>query len=188
MERRPFATLVSVAGGEMEITHLPLTPVREGEKVVLVGHMARANPHWRMLARGKLTAVFHGAHAYITPKWYEKNDVPTWNYSVVHATGSAVLIEDEAGVLGCLRDLTRHVEKFWPSGWEFYVPEDLERRLVQSIVGFRLHVDHFEFKQKLGQNKPAQSIKGVMLGLESRSATGDLELLADMKRFFGPMG
>src|SRR4051812_9526836 len=48
IERYSFATLVSGSGGELIASHLPLLVERtSGSKGTLLGHMARANPHWK---------------------------------------------------------------------------------------------------------------------------------------------
>ena len=54
------------------ITHLPLLLDRaRGASGALLGHVARANPHWRQLeAQPGVLAVFHGPHAYVSPSWY----------------------------------------------------------------------------------------------------------------------
>ena len=60
----PFATLITTGAGEPQISHLPM--LRESEPAPhgsLIGHMARANPHWRHLGSGASLAIFHGPHA-----------------------------------------------------------------------------------------------------------------------------
>jgi transcriptional regulator len=94
-----FATLVSTVDGTLYATHLPLifdrTPSSPG---VLLGHVARANPHWRAFdGHQEALAIFHGPHAYISPSWYATSPaVPTWNYAVVHAYGVPHVVEDDA--------------------------------------------------------------------------------------------
>lgn len=77
MENNPFATVISVSEGMPLVSQLPLTPKRSGGKMELIGHLARANPHSKLIDTSPATVVFHGPHTYITPKWYTKNDVPT---------------------------------------------------------------------------------------------------------------
>src|SRR6187402_598062 len=85
--RHPFATLTTARGGSVGISHIPLYLVSEAGRDFLVGHLARANDHWKTLA-GPGTAVFHGPHAYVSSAWYEaRNTVPTWNYAVAHVHG-----------------------------------------------------------------------------------------------------
>jgi transcriptional regulator len=58
--------LLSVVNDEPAITHAPLQ--FERSRNVLVGHMARANPHAKALVDGAtVTAIFHGPHVYVSP-------------------------------------------------------------------------------------------------------------------------
>jgi transcriptional regulator len=80
IEKNPLATIITCEQNEPFISHLPLVLEENEEKdLFLIGHMARPNQHWKKIAASTSTIVFHGPNAYITPKWYEQNDVPTWN-------------------------------------------------------------------------------------------------------------
>lgn len=186
IDRNPFATVISVNDGKPFVSHLPLTPQKFGDgEIEIIGHMARANPHWKFIQNSPAKVIFHGADAYITPRWYEKDDVPTWNYVTLHADATVSLIEDEAGVLACLRKLTEHVERHWPSGWDFYVPEDLAgEKLTRGIVGLKFTILKFDYKKKLTQNKSAGSRAGVLRGLEARQDEGSQKVLAEMRKLF----
>lgn len=190
MDRNPFATVITVAPGMAPlISHLPLTPKWDGQDIVLFGHLAKANPHWKQLGSHPTTAIFHGPHAYITPKWYAENDVPTWNYSVIHATGPIEMIEDEEGLIKCLTELSTHAEGHWPSGWDFFIPDDLSGDiLVKSIAGFRLRVSEMQFKTKLSQNRSATDRAGILRGLATRNDDNSLGVLTDMKKVFDSDG
>jgi len=154
MERNPFATVITVTDGNPFVSHLPLIPKKCGDQIVLIGHLARANPHWKLFPHSQVLVIFHGPHTYITPTWYAENDVPTWNFSVVHAKGRVELIETFDGIMECLKELTAHTERHWPSGWDFFVPSDLtEETLPKSIVGFQIKIDALDFKRKLSQNR-----------------------------------
>jgi len=88
MRAHSFATLVSVVDGTPFATHLPLVISEESGQILLVGHLAKANPHWRALTASDSLVIFQGPHAYISPSLYEKREsVPTWNYIAVHAYG-----------------------------------------------------------------------------------------------------
>ena len=46
-DEHPFATLITAGAGEPQVSHLPLLhQSAPGAHGSLVGHMARANPHW----------------------------------------------------------------------------------------------------------------------------------------------
>jgi transcriptional regulator len=80
IRRYSFATLVT-AGEEPFVTHLPLLlDVGADGRRTLLGHAARANPHWQLdHARHASVAIFHGPHAYVSPSWYPSGSpaVPT---------------------------------------------------------------------------------------------------------------
>ncbi|MBS0463115.1 MAG: FMN-binding negative transcriptional regulator [Proteobacteria bacterium] len=46
----PFATLITVRDGAPFATHLPVLYARDGARVTIRGHWARANPQWRAFA------------------------------------------------------------------------------------------------------------------------------------------
>src|SRR5262245_28272729 len=89
IEKYPFATVTSIHDGKPYVNHLPVTAeVSPSKDVKLLGHMSRSNPQWQHMRQGsELTVAFQGPHAYINPGWYVENDVPTWNYAVVHVNG-----------------------------------------------------------------------------------------------------
>lgn len=189
MNKYPFATVITASRGCPYVSHLPITPKKVGERIELIGHIARANPQWKSFASAPLTIIFHGPHTYISPKWYAENNVPTWNYSAAHASGTAELIEDPEGILSCLRELTMQVEQLWPSGWEFFVPKDLSGdTLSKSIVGFRMVVENLNFKMKLSQNRTSEDRAGVLQGLASRADDNSRSVLNDMKKLYTDSG
>jgi transcriptional regulator len=163
----PLATVISSTQKGPFISHLPLVMDPHEKGVSLVGHLARANPHWKLLNGSEVTVIFHGPSAYITPKWYVENDVPTWNYAVVHVKGRVELIEEKEGIIDCLKKLTAHAETSSKDPWEFWIPEDLSN-LSQMIVGFRIVIDKMNAKFKLSQNRSDEDRKGAIAGLEKR--------------------
>jgi transcriptional regulator len=189
MDQHPFATVISISGNMPFVSHLPLTPKKQGDQIELIGHLAKANPHSKLLSKAHTIAVFNGPQTYITPMWYAENNVPTWNYSTVHATGPITLIEDYEPLVDCLQLLTAHAERHWPSGWDFFVPDDLaEDKLTKNIVGFRMTVNSINFKKKLSQSSSPANRAGVLRGLESRQDEASQRVLADMLRLYSKNG
>jgi transcriptional regulator len=180
IEKYNFGTLVCTsASGELEIAHLPFILARnEGNLGVLRAHVARANPIWRMLSEAKnVVAVFAGPHGYITPAWYlDRAEVPTWNYTVVHVSGDAQLL-DKAGLKQLLSELVEKHEKNADERWRISeVPETLFERMLEEIVGFEIIIDDFKGKFKLNQNRIRGDREGVISGLKERGEIFDFEL------------
>ncbi len=165
-----FALLISALNGQAPVgTHLPFLfdPAR-GEKGTLIAHMARANPHWRDLAKlaetgGEALVTFSGPHAYVSPSWYGPGDaVPTWNYVAVHGYGIPRLIEDPAAVRAILTELVAVHENGRAVPWSLEGRDEaFLTRMQRGIVAFEIPVARFEAKAKLSQNKDAEVRRSV---------------------------
>jgi hypothetical protein len=122
--------------------------------------MARANPQWREAADQIALAIFSGPHAYVSPTWYEAEQVvPTWNYAAVHVYGRMQTIEDEGALLGIVQEMVRVYEQAMPWPWSFDGSTTFVKRLLAQIVGFRIEVGKIEGKFKLNQNHPGRDYK-----------------------------
>jgi transcriptional regulator len=158
MHDHPFATLMTPVAPEPSISHLPLLLVPGCEPHgTLIGHMARANPHWRHGASAESIAIFHGPHAYVSPTWFTDpvNAVPTWNYAVVHARGNVEVIDDPAETRRVLDALVQRFESSRAAPWQFAMAEARRDALVGAIVAFRMRIRHVTAKFKLSQNRAA---------------------------------
>jgi transcriptional regulator len=164
-----FATLVSTVDGTLFATHLPLILDRtELSQGILLGHVARANPHWRAFGgQQEALAMFHGPHAYISPSWYTTSPaVPTWNYAVVHVYGVPRLVEDEVWLAHLVDRLVALYEADMPAPWPGVLPAEFKANLLKAIVGFTMDITRVEGKVKLGQNRPLGDQLGVVRHLE----------------------
>lgn len=159
IERNGFATLVSSGASGLHVSHVPLLAERDDSGAVrLLGHMARANPQWQGLeGAGEVLAIFHGPHGYVSPGWYESHPaVPTWNYAVVHAHGTARLM-DEAELHEALIALSSKYESHRPTPWKMSgLPAAYVSGMLAQIVGFEIEVQRLEGKFKLSQNRPGE--------------------------------
>lgn len=184
IREHPLATLITSGEQETYVSHLPLVLQSDSGQLRLIGHMSRRNLHWQAMQKTALTKViFHGPNAYITPTWYEKNDVPTWNYAVVHIDGGAKLIEDHGGIVSCLKVLSESTEPESPDAWRFWIPDDLAEpnALVSAIVGFEISVTGINAKLKLSQNRSVADREGVMKGLSERTDDMSREVFSLMQ-------
>jgi transcriptional regulator len=182
MRTHPFATLLSVHEGEIEVTHLPLVTKVDGDAITLLGHVARANPHWqRWPAGATVTAIFHGPHAYVSPSWYTTREaVPTWNYLVVHAEGRIQVTHDSAAKEAILKALIDAHDPAYRSQWDDELTEEYREGLKRGIVGFEIAVAKLNAKFKLSQNRPTQDRANVAEQLARAPATA--EVAAWMRR------
>lgn len=173
----PFATLVTACTPEPHVSHVPLQFVADsGAKGTLLGHMARANPHWQRFAVGPSVAVFHGPHAYVSPSWYAEPAaaVPTWNYVVVHMHGSAEVMDDEREKRALLDDMVRRYEGSRAQPWRLQLEGRPLEALLGAIVGFRMRVERIDAKFKLSQNrspKDRERVIGALRGEGNANAS-----------------
>ena len=151
----PFASLISVDDrGLPYVTHLPLHLEDRDGQLVLLGHVAKSNPHWRFLqARPQAVVTFLGPHAYLSPKVYpDLARVPTWNYLAVHCTVQATLIEDPAGKDALLKKLIGDHEPPYAEQWRG-LGEDFAHKMLSGIMAFELLVVDLQCKVKLNQHR-----------------------------------
>lgn len=183
VEQNSFGLLVSQVEGLPFATHLPFLLERmTGPSGTLVGHMARANPQWRETAGQTALVVFAGPHAYVSPTWYEAEQVvPTWNYTAVHAYGRIEIVEDEGALLGIVRTTVRVYEQAMPRPWSFDGSTTFVKRLLGQIVGFRIEIDKIEGKWKLSQNHPVERRRRVVRALRQRGDENALAVAAMMQ-------
>lgn len=165
----PFATVVNKAAEGLDVSHLPLHREQTGDSLVLCGHMARANPQWKSLAQGaEVLAIFHGPHAYVSPQWYANaENVPTWNYAVVHCYGTATIIEDPERIRQTLGDQVELFERDFERPWQIDLPETYMQRRLKAIVGLDIDVTRVEAKLKLSQNREPADRAGAITGLRA---------------------
>lgn len=184
MESHSFATLITPdAGGELTASHIPLLLDRDhGPFGRLFGHVARANPQWRD-ATDEALAVFAGPHAYVSPRWYEAEEVvPTWNYVAVHACGPIELIDREAELRTILGRLIDKYEEGAPSPWTLDRSGQAVDKLIGAIVGFWIPIRRLEGKWKLSQNHPPERQAKVAAALEAQEGENERAVAALMRR------
>src|SRR5262249_47927332 len=114
-------------------------------------------------------AIFSGSHAYVSPTWYEAEQVvPTWNYTAVHAYGRVGLIENKGALLEILQETVRAYERAMTRPWSFDPASTYPQRRLAQIVGFRMEVEKIEGKFKLNQNHPTERRRKVVRALQRR--------------------
>lgn len=183
MEQHSFATLVTQSPeGVPFASHIPLLLEKDSEMSWrLVGHLARANPQAQQFQSGReVLAVFHGPHAYISPRWYQaKPAVPTWNYAAVHAYGAVKVITDEARLMELVRKTVSFYEGDGPEAWDGELPPEYFSKMLRGIVGFEIEISRLEGKFKLGQNRSVEDMAGVYNALQNSKQPED-RLLAEL--------
>ena len=178
-----LANLVTATSEGPIATPLPLfLEESEGEHGVLYGHLAKANPQWRLPTTGDALAIFMGPEAYVTPSWYATKQetgkvVPTWNYVAVHAYGPVQFFQEPERLLDVVTRLTNKHEGSRAKPWAVSdAPADFIAAQLRGIVGLRIPVTRFESKRKMSQNRPEADRVGVVVGLASSENPQDREV------------
>ena len=185
LARRWAGVLVTVdADGTPTGTHMPI--LWDAEKKLATGHIARANPQWK-LGDGRGLIVLSGAEAYVTPSWYPSKQengktVPTWNYEAVHLSGRVEWFDDAARLEAVVRDLSAFHENNRAEPWAIGdAPRAYIDALMRGIVGVTVQVDRIEAKRKLSQNKSEADFNGVERGLAASGDAMEAEVAALMR-------
>jgi transcriptional regulator len=167
-------------------THLALQWEDDGSPHgTLVGHMARANDHWKLFARpAQSLALFWGPHAYVSPTWYTPGaKVPTWNYVTVHAYGRPEIVEPTPAVLMVLTKLAAHYEGTGAEAWGLgRLPPGNAAGQTHHIVAFRMKLERIETKLKLSQNRELEDRQRVIAMLEASDSEESQATAKWMKR------
>lgn len=192
IEANPLASLVSSSGGEFDVSLLPLLIDESDGQLRLIGHFARANPHWKRLRETpRAVALFRGSDFYVSPAWYPSKQVhgkhvPTWNYELVLAEGAVALVEDPEALRAIV---TRLTERFEPpraaQGGEVWkiadAPADYVASMLKMIVGVTLTVEKLEGKRKMSQNREPGDRDGVLAGLAAEAGPAAPAWIAAMQ-------
>lgn len=163
---RAFDRLAILITPDLQASHLPLFV--DGER--LVGHVARANPHWRASPCPALV-VMAGPEGYVSPGWYPSKAetgraVPTWNYASVHVRGTLKTFSEAARLEAVIRRLSDRHEAGRSAPWSMDdAPRDYVDRLIGAVVGVEISIASVEGKRKLSQDKPEADRAGVIDGL-----------------------
>ena len=184
MKQYPFGMVITVADGEPFVSHVPLQI--DTARALIHWHLAAANPQTEHLVQGaRVKLIFNGPHAYISPTWYAAPNVPTWNYTAIHVTGSVRLMDahETAQLVGTM---SRDYEG--PQGLGEFESSPNYQRMLHAIRGFELRIDLLRGKYKLSQNRTPADQRGVVAQLSAsndQSAREVGELMAQTSRIPG---
>lgn len=188
IQAHPLGCLVTHSDSGLDANHLPFELLQDEDGVLrLIAHVARANPVWQQIRDdSSVLVIFRAEQAYISPNWYPSKhenheQVPTWNYRVVHAHGRIGVRDDEKFVRGVVGRLTRRHEarNNAEAPWKMSdAPPDYLQRMLGAIVGLEITVDRLEAKFKLSQNKQQRDRLGAVQALEQ---LGQLDLALSMR-------
>lgn len=183
LRNNSFGILVNQTDGKLWATHIPLELEETDDgKSILFGHLSKENPQWQSFASDhKVLAIFSGPHSYISSSWYEKENVPTWNYIAVHVYGTIKIIEGEA-VIASLKKL---VDKYETNSENPVRIEELSEktmRQVSGIVAFEIEIESIEAVKKMSQNRNDKDYHNIISKLENTNHQESIQVADVMKK------
>ena len=169
IDKYSFGQLLIAKANNVTVTYLPFLLNRQtAPNGALQCHVAKANPIWNDITETRVTVIFTGPHAYISPNWYQnENQVPTWNYSAVFVEGQVKVLNDEA-LMKLLSNLTQKEEDKtlnkikWSTDM---IPAKQYHQMRKSIVGLEIKIDNITGKLKMSQNRRSEDRSRAVAGL-----------------------
>ena len=182
MRANNFAVVVTATGGEPRASHLPVLVEERDGGLVIVAHMAKNNPQWEAFFDEEVLVVFHGPHAYVSPRWYaEKERVPTWNYAAVHAYGKVRAFHEPEAKRAAVAKLVAHHDPQWLPDYE-KLSDGYMAGMLEAIVAFEIPVDRLETRWKLSQNRGREEMELITAELEKSPFGSERDLVPLMRR------
>ena len=188
MRTHSLATIV-VSSPRLEAFLMPVEIAGNGAKGLVRGHVNRTNQLWADRVPGSIAlAVFQGANAYISPRWYVNGQrsgrvAPSWNFSTVHASGPVRFIDDPQWVRTHLASLAELHESHRDNPWRLdEAPAEFVDGLVQHLVGVEIEIAHLEGKYFLSQQRTQEDRANIVKNLAAEPRASALDLARDIER------
>ncbi|MBV8032771.1 MAG: FMN-binding negative transcriptional regulator [Betaproteobacteria bacterium] len=184
MRANNFPILITGAGGNLVASHLPAVVSESEAQIVIDMHMAKNNPQWKEFFEDEVLVVFHGPHAYVSPRWYEEKErVPTWNYAAVHAYGVPTIISDKKMKAESQRRLIELMDPDWLPSHD-KLDDKYVDMMLEGIVNFEIRVTRLETRWKLSQNRSRREMELIAERLEASGDSMERALAALHRRHF----
>lgn len=178
VEQYPLAFLVGVdSAGLPHINPIPLLYEAQPEGLgMLLGHVDKRNPLVEIAEAGRpITAVFHGPHGYVSPRWYAgERTAPTWNHLEVICHCTCAVLRNPEAIYTAVDRLT---QRFEGDAWRVADrPAGFVAGLLKVLVAFQLTITSWEGHFKLSQDKPATDRAEVIRQLRQSGHSQLLDL------------
>ena len=183
LQDNSFGILINQTNWKLWATHIPLDLGTNTEgKTILEGHISKENLQWNgFLESNEVLAIFSGPHSYISPSWYDHENVPTWNYIAVHVYGKIKIIEGQA----VIDSLKRQVDKYEQKSKNPVRIEDLSKKTMmqaRGIVAFEIEIDKIEATRKMSQNRDSKNYQNIISELEKNNSANSFATAKEMKK------
>ncbi|AFD05736.1 FMN-binding negative transcriptional regulator [Solitalea canadensis] len=184
IKHNSFGILINQVDGKPWATHIPLVLDKNEEgSSVLVGHISRANPQWKEFQNNEqVMVIFSGPHTYISPSWYDHENVPTWNYLAVHVYGTIKIMEGES-LYNALAKLVDKYEVHSERPVSVHtMSQEMVRKEMKGVVGFEISMDEVQATYKLSQNRDKHNHTLIIEELEKKGEANATEIANEMRK------
>ncbi|MBL0848340.1 FMN-binding negative transcriptional regulator [Mammaliicoccus fleurettii] len=182
MLEHQFVTIITNDGDKPIATHIPINIHEKNGEIYVTGHLAKNNDQWRLLNKASnVLIIFQGPHAYISSTWYEKEDVPTWNYQSVHVYGDSRLLS-ESELIEDLTYLLNKYEGHRENGATWDNMSENTRKQINGIIGFEIEVKEIQAAYKLSQTRTEQDKNNIISKLKESGDHLDIAIAKIMNR------
>lgn len=180
-----FGMIITEKHGKPLATHLPLILQKKGDDYYISGHIAKGNSQWKTLnGNSNVLIIYQGPHAYVSSSWYEKENVPTWNYQAIHLYGEATVLSEQE-TIDDLKTLLAKYEQYRenPVLWD-NLAESTQMQ-AKAIIGFKVKINKVEAAYKMSQNRNEQDYNNIIKKLEEEHNSNS-NVVADVMRDIHP--
>ncbi|WP_448810232.1 FMN-binding negative transcriptional regulator [Agromyces bauzanensis] len=186
IREHPWMTIVSMTDAAgLVASHYPVLLDESADGIVLLTHVGRPDEVVHELGRHEIMVIVQGPHSYISPGWYDQNPaVPTWNFVTAHLYGTPELLEHDDN-LRVLEALVDHFEDPMPEPRRMRGTAENSAyadRISVGTVGLRIPITRFVAKNKMSQNRPAETVDRIIDELEGDGPYANPALAAEMRR------
>ena len=180
LKQNNFPAIVSFDGERPIATHAPVEVVNdEHGNITIYAHMSRANPQWKTFGEQEILLIFQGAHTYISPRWYNHVNVPTWNYMMVHVYGHVRFLEGDE-LVALFSRLVQHHEN--DTGYSLEsLPQDFVMKEMKGTAGFAIQVTRIDAGYKLSQNRNDEDHENIVQELDKRGDPDSANVASAMR-------
>ena len=186
IREHPWMTIVSMTDAAgLVASHYPVLLDDTAAGITLLTHVGRPDDVVHELGRHEVMVVVQGPHGYISPGWYDANPaVPTWNFVTAHLYGTPELLDADEN-LRVLEALVDHFEDAMPEPRRMRGTAENSAyadRIATGTVGLRIPITRFVAKNKMSQNRPAETVDRIIGELEGDGPYASAALAAEMRR------
>ena len=183
MRANPFVVLVSTAEDGPFASHVPVKIRETGDQLIIRGHFAKANPHWRLPRRDVAVShdfprptLLHFAEFVHQPR--ERSHVELWSGARLWKCAP---VHFTRGLAGCAERIDGPLQPPYAEQWAG-LDETYRQRMLTHIVGFEITATRIEAKFKLGQNRTREEQSNMIASLgkaEDTAVSGVARLMQE---------